>query len=277
MAREGFLEKFAIDFLSDHPVTIDPEELVAVLTKRIPDVEREPTVTIHAFRCSTWKSPRWVIDPEPRPVSAGRFRAAVLQSWSWPEAASAVEASRFAVHLTETAAETMDYKQRISLVNRVVRSVLDTEEFRAVHWAPTGQMVSPGNFAAAIEREGPTTLHGALNIRLFRIERLHDGTKLEIPEMIMDTVGLSAIGLDDLQCHFRGLSPDAVGHVLYTTALYLFEHGPVIRGGDHVMGIEGRQWRCEMEDALVEPARVVIDLHPGEQWVAGRESIAEPK
>ncbi len=80
----------------------------------------------------------------------------------------------------------------------------------------------------------------------------------------MDTLGLSALGLDDLQCHFFGLPPEAVGHHLYQTALYLFDKGPVIRGGHKIRGLTNdEKWLCEMEDSILDPARVVIDLNPG--------------
>ena len=70
----------------------------------------------------------------------------------------------------------------------------------------------------------------------------------------MDTRGLSEIGLQDLQCHFRNLDPNNVSRVLFNTAVYLFDNGPVIESGNTVAGVEeGSKWECQFENALVAP------------------------
>jgi hypothetical protein len=62
-----------------------------------------------------------------------------------------------------------------------------------------------------------------------------------------------------------------VGRVLYSTALYIFERGPVIESGQTVAGIEpGSKWRCQFEDSLLDPKREVLDLHPGQPYAAGK-------
>ena len=86
----------------------------------------------------------------------------------------------------------------------------------------------------------------------------------------MDTLGLAALGLPDLQCHFRGLAPEAVAPLLYNTAYYIFEKGDVIDDGHTVEGVTpGERWPCQHEASLVEPRRVVIDLDPGPAHAAG--------
>ncbi len=140
---------------------------------------------------------------------------------------------------------------------------------RALHWSPTEQLVDPTGFAHAFGSEGRETLFGAVNIRLFQIDEYDDGAPLETPEMIMDTLGLAALGLDDLQVHFRSLSPEDVGHFLYNAAHFIFEKGSVIKGGDTLRGTDGHPWKCEYENALVEPERVVIDFNPGEDFAGG--------
>jgi hypothetical protein len=86
----------------------------------------------------------------------------------------------------------------------------------------------------------------------------------------MDTLGLGALGLPDLQCRFCLLEPRAVARALYNTAWYLFTEGDVIQDGHTVEGgAPGSRWRCRHEDSLVGPERVVLDLNPGPPYAAG--------
>lgn len=88
--------------------------------------------------------------------------------------------------------------------------------------------------------------------------------------MLMDTLGLAALGLPDLQCHFRSLTPNEVALLLYSLASYVFEHGDVIANGHTVEGIAaGSRWRCRHEVSLVPPEREVIDIDPGDPFAAG--------
>jgi hypothetical protein len=87
----------------------------------------------------------------------------------------------------------------------------------------------------------------------------------------MDTRGLTETGLHDLQYHFRDLDPKEVACVLFNTAVYIFQKGPVIESGQTVAGIEpDSRWRCQFENALLEPKREVLDLNPGKPHAAGK-------
>ena len=64
--------------------------------------------------------------------------------------------------------------------------------------------------------------------------------------------------------------------LLANTGHYLFEQGDVIADGHTVEGLEpGRGWRCQHEDALVPPSRVVLDLDPGPPHAAGDRTTSE--
>ena len=104
---------------------------------------------------------------------------------------------------------------------------------------------------------------GSLNVRFYNISNSPG-------DMMMDTFGLAALGLPDLQCHFRGLEPGQVAALLSNTGYYVFEQGDVIEDGHTVEGLEpGSRWRCQHEDSLLPPARVVLDLDPGPPHAAG--------
>lgn len=99
-------------------------------------------------------------------------------------------------------------------------------------------------------------LDGGLNVRFFNIT----GTN----EMLFDTLGLTPIGLPDLQCHCKNLEPNQVVVFMRNLAAYLFEYGDVIEDGNTVEGIHHEKWVCRKEDAIISPMRVVLDIHMGE-------------
>lgn len=88
--------------------------------------------------------------------------------------------------------------------------------------------------------------------------------------MVMDTRGLQEIGLHDLQCHYRDLDPNDVSRLLYNSAVYIFENGPVIESGNTIEGhTPGSKWICQFENSLIEPNREILDLNPGSPYSAG--------
>ena len=86
----------------------------------------------------------------------------------------------------------------------------------------------------------------------------------------MDTRGLEEIGLHDLQCHYRELEPNQVSSILFNTAMYIFQSGPVIGSGESITGIDpDSQWVCQFEDSMMGPKRELLDLNPGEPFACG--------
>ncbi len=127
-------------------------------------------------------------------------------------------------------------------------------------WWPTAEAVTQ------VPGEEDALLLGLVNVRMFRIE----GTDGDI---VMDTMGLTALGLPDLQCHYNGLPPARVAAEMYNIANYLFERGDVIEDGHTVEGLEKDQrWRCQHEASLVKPQRMVLDLNPGAPFAAGNRT-----
>lgn len=105
-------------------------------------------------------------------------------------------------------------------------------------------------------------LDGGLHIRFFNISNTD--------EMVFDTLGLTAIGLPDLQCHCRALDPNDVVLFLRNLACYLYQQGDIIEDGNTVEGIDGGKWLCQREDSLIAPLRMVLDICPGKYAGGGR-------
>ena len=93
--------------------------------------------------------------------------------------------------------------------------------------------------------------------------------------MLIDTVGMSTLLLPDLQYHFHGMDPNWVVNHAYNVASYILGNDNPISNGETVDGVvDGRvsreiQWKCQYEDALIQPPRGVLDINMGE-FAAGQ-------
>ncbi|MCD7808761.1 MAG: DUF4261 domain-containing protein [Erysipelotrichaceae bacterium] len=97
-------------------------------------------------------------------------------------------------------------------------------------------------------------LDGGLNIRLYNIENSN--------AMVVDTLGMRAIGLPDLQMRFYQLDVDEVVACMYRLAAKLFLNGDYFNDGDF---IEGRyiyeNWQLYHRESMLPPKRLVLDIY----------------
>jgi hypothetical protein len=121
----------------------------------------------------------------------------------------------------------------------------------ALWWTAADKLVAPAQLAGEVD-----PLRVAVNLRHFHVEEGRSG------ETVVDTRGLDALGLPDLQCHFVGLEPSVVAELLWRVARYLYEEGAVIEDGDAVTGPDDGEWRCRWEESLVDPPRDLLDIAP---------------
>ena len=192
------------------------------------------------------------------------------QSWSFPEAVEVVERCRHTLLVTDMMSSPLNHKERLGLFQDVLAGVLEV----VPAWPSTGGRPASSSTLGVTSK--PITrarrrsfFAGALNVRFYNISNAPG-------DMVMDTLGLAALGLPDLQCHFRGLEPGRVAALLANTGYYVFDQGDVIEDGHTVEGLEpGSPWRCQHEDALVPPSRVVLDLDPGPSHASGDRMLSE--
>lgn len=110
----------------------------------------------------------------------------------------------------------------------------------------------------------------AVNVRFFNIKDTEDS--------IVDTLGLSLLYIEDIQYHFHGMDPNWVVNHAYNMASYLLEGDAPIKDGDTIDGIaegvivQNIQWQCHFENALIGPARAVLDVCMGE-FAAGNRGV----
>lgn len=206
-----------------------------------------------------------LVAPSEKPPDVERLEPSLQQTWDWSEARGIVSKCRSTALVTDFLASALDYKTRLAMFHGVLQSVLELTSCLAIHWHASQRLVGPAAYLEARSVAKPDPLFPALNVRLFRVENQSAG------ETVMDTVGLAALGLPDLQCHFANLDPNDVARVLYNSAYYIFEQGNVIESGHTIQGItQDQRWVCRHEEALVAPERVVIDINPGPPYAAGK-------
>jgi len=204
-----------------------------------------------------------LMDMENRP--AADYVTAIQQSWHWQEAARTLEECNHSLLLIDMMASGLDPQSRLQLFSGALRAILETAPCDAIYFRESDKLVEPGAYLAAIEEDA--LLYGAMNIRFYNVE----GTESERAEGLMDSIGLAALGIPDVQCHFYDLEPGEVAGHLTNIGYYLFKQGDVIADGETIGFTEDMRWRCEHQYALAAPHRVVIDMDPGEGYYAGRQ------
>jgi len=192
------------------------------------------------------------------PPSKKQLAAAIGHTRDWPGAAGAVARARAAVRLVDE----LPSEKRLGAFIERVAAACKKLPCVAIWWMPAERLVEPRALASAARDDDP--LRVAVHVRLFHVEEGRGD------ERIMDTMGLAALELPDVQCHFFALDVAAVAALLDETARYLYAEGDVIGDGDTVPGIDGDAWPCHREVALVDPPRDVIDVTPPPPHAARR-------
>lgn len=197
-----------------------------------------------------------------QPPKLEAYQQEIQQSWRCRRAKELLRDCRETWLVTEMMAQPLPPQDRALLFHGVLRAMIEVTSPDALVFKHSQQVIEPADYLATCGEE-PILRAGSLNVRFFNISNSNG-------DMIMDTRGLSEIGLHDLQCHFRKLDPTEVARVLFNTAVYIFKQGPVIESGQTVAGIEpDSKWRCQFENSLLEPKREVLDLNPGKPYAAG--------
>jgi hypothetical protein len=268
---------YSVDLLCEAPVTVDHSSLLSSLRAKCPGVDplsRQPKEGLYAFvqtehpvEFKDGKMPaQLLIMPGDRGNDSVSIEEAVQQSWGQKDAGTLVASAPHKVFVSDMMASGLPYKERLGIFLDALEAILDVIPSRAIHWRPSQQIVLPGTFLDGRREEGSRFIFsGPLNVRFYNV------SSGEVAgEKLVDTMGLAALGLPDIQCHFHDLDVDAVVSSLYNVGLYIFENGDVIDDGHTVPGLGAdERWSCQHEDALAPPKRAVLDLNPGPRFAAG--------
>lgn len=192
------------------------------------------------------------------------------QFWTMPDAEDVLDQCRYKLLLSDFMAAGLDYKSRSALLADWLEVAVSLFPACKAVWIPSsGKLLRPAEIADNPYEGAARFLQFGMNIRYFNIHGTEDG--------LVDSLGLFAIGLPDVQYHFHTLDPDDVSQHAFAVAAYLFEAEVPVNDGETIAGLlNGEmapdvQWPCRFELALIQPSREVLDICPGEYAAGGRE------
>ncbi len=210
-------------------------------------------------------APQTAIFAANEPIDIEKYAGDIQQSWGFRDCEPILAESRHTLLVSELMARLLTPVERVRLFHGILQAVVELTRPDAMVFKHSQQVVRPAAYLAAATAE-PILRPGSLNVRFFNVTNT-DG------EMLMDTRGMEEIGLHDLQCHFRDLEPNAVSRLLFNSAVYIFENGPVVESGNTIAGIEpGSKWTCQFETSLINPERELLDVNPGPAHAAGNRN-----
>lgn len=173
----------------------------------------------------------------------------------------AIEKCKYRILVTDIMAIGLEYTKRVEIFQKALYAIVELIPCEGIHFHLTEQVISREDYLENNPLNNDyDLLFGVLNVRVFNIE----GSK---NEYLMDTLGLSAIGLCDLQCHFKKLDPNQIADILYSYGYYVFDKGDDAANMKVVQGIsENDEWKCQHEISIAGPSRVVLDINPGKEF-----------
>jgi hypothetical protein len=229
------------------------------------------------------KTPQTCVMPHPVSIDVERYHDSLQQTWHWPQAESVLRECTYGLLVTDFMAYPLPYKDRLHIFQNSLKALLETVPCNAIYWNSSQKLIDPIKYVEALNYE--EILYGAVNIRTFNIEN-PSYPRPGHRELVMDTCGLAALGLPDLQCHFftpdppvaaetnpECLTPGSVRDFLLDMLYYLYDKGNIIKDGEVCELADQRSWQCEHQFALVPPDRLVIDLNPGPPLYAGKQAL----
>jgi len=187
------------------------------------------------------------------------------QFWDVEDGEELLERCRYKCLVSDMMSAALDYKERCDLVMDWLECVLPLfPDCIAVRTRASGKLITPDRILESDISKDSRFISWCVNARFFNIEG-SDG------DMIVDTLGMYAIDLPEVQMHFHGLDPNAVVNYVYNICGYNYDNNAPIESGEVIDGIgdDGKismdvQWECQYEDSLIQPVRCVLDINAGE-------------
>lgn len=195
------------------------------------------------------------------------------QLWDVRDGAELLDSCRYMVMCSDFMASGLPYLERARLLTAWLETALELYPTCEAVWTPSAGKLLTREQALNNPLKGDSRfMWYGVNVRFFNVSDGEEGEK------IMDTLGLYALGLPDVQIHFRGLDPNPMANYLYNVGQYLYDNDVPIKPGETVDGVNGQgridrgiQWVCRYERALIQPVRPVMDICPGEFAAGCRE------
>lgn len=193
------------------------------------------------------------------------------QWWDCPDGGALLDSCKYQVMLSDFLASGLDYKLRCRMLATWLELALTWFPGCIAVWIPaSGKLLTPAQILNNPYRGDNRFVYFGVNVRFFNIEGSADS--------LIDSLGLYAVGLPDVQYHFHSLDPDAMANHAYGVASYIFENRAPVKEEETIAGIgtDGQtdpevKWVCRYEWSLLQPEREVMDICPGEYAAGHRE------
>ena len=192
-----------------------------------------------------------------QPPTVAEVEALLEHTHNWEGAAQATRSLPVCVRVTDMFAHALPPEVRLLWFRQVVAAVHEASLASAILWNPSQCVVNPDKLLDTVPIGlDASPLYGAVNVRVFEVE----GGPAD--QVLMDTVGLAALGFVDLQCQFSGFERIVMAEALYASALDVFEQ----RVGLETVRLEGigtaEGWPCHPTSSRADPARQVLSIVP---------------
>lgn len=193
------------------------------------------------------------------------------QMWDCENSEEILAECKYQVVATDMLAGGMaDYKERAEMVMDFLEALVELyPDCVAVQFQTSGKMFERDKILYHQIPKVDRFVYFAVNVRFFSIQGTDD--------YMVDTLGMSTLYLPDLQYHFHGMDPNWVVNHAYNMLSYIYENDSPIKSGETIDGIisgsmdRSIQWKCQYEDALIQPAREVIDINMNEYASGNRD------
>ncbi len=192
------------------------------------------------------------------------------QMWDCPESKNILDSCKYYVVATDMLAAGLEYKDRADMLMDYMEALIEIyPECKAVLFETSGKMFTRDQIINHDIPHEDRFIYFAVNVRFFNIEGTQD--------MLVDTLGMSTLFLPDLQYHFHDIDPDNIVNHAYNVLLYIYKNDCPVENGDTIDGLKNGimssevMWKCQYEDSLIQPERLVIDINTGE-YASGNRS-----
>jgi hypothetical protein len=154
-----------------------------------------------------------------------------------------------------------DYKpvDELNFITRIVMELLRHPD-ALCYFNPNGELLAERSFMEKVldhyQKASLPPVDLWSNRRMF---------KLKENWMMMDTVGMQQVDLDDIETSFRTdrFNANDVGLFLGNTSLYLTGAGPVVKDGETIDGPGGVLFRAQpFKEGMVTPPRKTLRFRP---------------
>lgn len=178
-----------------------------------------------------------------------------IQCWNCENVDALLDECKYELMVSDFVAGGLPPLERYQCLSQFIDILLDVfPQCIATYW-PHAEKLLPryGYIHGSWQQPTLHFLDGGVNVRFFNINDSED--------KVVDTTGLAALGLPDIQVHFHTLDHNFVIQYVFNFASYLFMNGDVIKDGDTMDGRTAQErWKCQHEDSLIGPNRVVLDI-----------------